>query len=69
MRSSGRCDWETCPEDTVDCVQSMQFIARLNTLLVEHVVDLQVLELAGLLGVLLEIVEVVAEVEGSDSFS
>ena len=41
----------------------------MNRLLVEHVVDLQVLELAGLLGVLLEIVEVVAEVEGSDSFS
>ena len=41
----------------------------MNRLLVEHVVDLQVLELAGLLGVLLEIVEVVAEVEGSDGFS
>ena len=41
----------------------------MNRLLVEHIVDLQVLELAGLLGVLLEIVEVVAEVEGSGSFS
>jgi len=37
--------------------------------LVEHVAYLQVLKLAGLLGVLLEIMEVVAEVEGSDSFS
>ena len=41
----------------------------MNRLLVEHVADLQVLELAGLLGVLLEIMEVVAEVEGSGSFS
>ena len=37
-------------------------------LLVVHAAYLQVLKLAGLLGVLLGIMEVVAEVEGSDSF-
>ena len=41
----------------------------LSRLLVEHAVYLQVLKLAGLLGVLLEIAKVVAEVEGSGSFS
>ena len=54
---------------SIACSRCNSIITWSNRLLVEHVVDLQVLELAGLLGVLLEIVEVVAEVEGSDSFS
>ena len=55
----------TYPEDAFDSVQSVKFIARLKCALVE---DVRV-ELAGLLGNILEVVEVVGQVEVRDFFS
>ena len=53
----------TYPEDAFNSVQSVQFIVRLKCALVEDVRDLQVVELAGLLGNSIEVVEVVRQVE------
>ena len=64
---SGRCWWEldvTYPEDAFDSsAQLVPLIARLKCALVEDAPDLQVVELAGLLGDSLEVVGIVSQVE------
>ena len=55
-------------KDAFDSVQSVQFIARLKCALVEDARDLQVVELASLLGDRPEVVEEVGQVEVHDFF-